>query len=107
VVDDFLPCKVGKNGKLNFPFSKSTDDEKEIWVMLLEKAIAKIHGSYEAIEDISAEDSFQYIVGGPSLTYQISEYKVDIARGDSKEERLDKLWNLIDFANKKGWVITV
>lgn len=41
VVDDLFPYCVHKN---NWAFARSVD--REIWVLLLEKAWAKIYGSY-------------------------------------------------------------
>jgi len=43
VIDDLFPTH---NGKPIF----SKNNQNEIWVMLLEKAYAKIYGSYQAIE---------------------------------------------------------
>jgi len=42
VVDDYFPFNEKKN---DWAFSRCSQ-EKEIWVLLLEKAWAKIHGSY-------------------------------------------------------------
>ena len=42
VVDDYFPFCERKN---DWAFSRSSQ-EKELWVLLLEKAWAKIHGSY-------------------------------------------------------------
>lgn len=42
VIDDYFPWCAHKN---NWAFSRSSN-EKEIWVLLLEKAWAKIFGSY-------------------------------------------------------------
>jgi hypothetical protein len=44
LVDDYLPCK---NGKLMFAASRNG---AEFWMCILEKAWAKLHGSYLAIE---------------------------------------------------------
>ena len=45
VVDDKIPCRNGKP-----VFCRNNDGEYEIWPMILEKAWAKVHGSYEMIE---------------------------------------------------------
>jgi hypothetical protein len=40
IVDDYIPCKIDGTPK----FSRATGDE--LWVLLLEKAYAKLHGNY-------------------------------------------------------------
>lgn len=40
------------------------------------------------------------------MNYNIEDYMKDITRADFMEERVDKLWKVIDTANKKGWVTT-
>ena len=42
VVDSYIPCRNGK-----FIFSSANGNE--LWVIILEKAWAKLHGSYERI----------------------------------------------------------
>jgi hypothetical protein len=50
VVDDYFPFVKTKGGKEIFAFAKSKVGENEIWVQLVEKAWAKLCGSYEACE---------------------------------------------------------
>ena len=50
MVDDYFPFIKTKAGKVVFAFSKCKDGENEVWVQLIEKAWAKLCGSYEASE---------------------------------------------------------
>ena len=59
-VDDYLPCK--KNGQLAFANSKNG----EFWVCILEKAWAKLHGSYAAVVGGAPNLAFSQITGCPA-----------------------------------------
>lgn len=50
-VDDYFPCFV--NGGPIF----STTAENELWILILEKAYAKLHGSYLALRGGYALDA--------------------------------------------------
>lgn len=107
-VDDFIPFKKNKVDEDKLAFGKSTVGENEIWMILLEKAIAKALGSYEAMENKSVEKGFNILAGGPTVNYLLHDFEKDIARaGELKEERIDKLWEIINKANKLGWVTTL
>lgn len=108
VIDDYLPFKKNKDDEWKLAFAKSSKGENEIWMMMVEKAWAKVCGSYEATELTTIQEAFEALAGGPTNSYTIDHYKGDIRRqGKAKEERLDKLWRIFDEANRKGWVTTV
>lgn len=107
-VDDFVPFKKNKVEEDKLAFSKTTKGENEIWMILLEKAIAKVYGSYEAMENKSVEKGFNLLAGGPSVNFKMHDFKKDISRaGELKNERVDKLWEIVNKANKQGWVTTL
>jgi hypothetical protein len=64
VVDDFFPFDE-RPEKDNWAFG-SVKKEWSIYVNVLEKAIAKTVGSYEAIEGGKAYQAFSYLTGFPS-----------------------------------------
>lgn len=62
VIDDFIPCKYGQPA-----FTKGHGNE--LWVLLLEKAFAKIHGSYERIESGSSDIAMRDLSGAPASSF--------------------------------------
>ena len=66
VVDDYIPCK---NKKVIFSHAHGN----ELWVILLEKAWAKIHGSYERIIGGQAHETLRDITGAPAWEYLSSD----------------------------------
>ena len=90
LIDDYIPC-YGSWGK-NFAFSSTNGNE--LWVILLEKAWAKLNGNYARVIGGDPHEIFEV------LTNSYSE-KIKFKKG-----REDKLWSSLEDAQKKGFLIT-
>ena len=70
VVDNFIPCREGR------PVFSSANGN-ELWVIILEKAWAKVHGSYERIEAGFADNVMRDLTGAPSYDFATDEDDLD------------------------------
>lgn len=75
VVDDYFP--FDERPEKDKWAMASTGNDWEIWVNLLEKAYAKVLGSYEAVEGGKAYQAFFVLTGFPSDCLTHNEYEVN------------------------------
>ena len=66
IVDSYLPCFKGA------PIFSSAHGN-ELWVLLMEKSWAKVHGSYERIIGGQAHQTLRDLLGAPAYEHETSE----------------------------------
>ena len=82
IVDDQLPF-IG-----DFPAFSRCRNPNEYWVPLVEKAYAKLHGSYQAIDCCNVEDVCLDLTGGSCLSMNVLAEKQEDPTGCSLWEKL-------------------
>lgn len=94
VVDDWIPCE--SPGKPAFATSRKRN---ELWVSLLEKAYAKLHGSYEALEGGLVQDALVDLTGGAGeeIDMRSAEAQIDLASG--------RLWSQLLRFKQEGFLL--
>ncbi|VFQ85158.1 unnamed protein product [Cuscuta campestris] len=94
VIDDWIPCE--SPGKPAFATSRK---KNELWVSILEKAYAKLHGSYEALEGGLVQDALVDVTGGAGeeIDMRSTEAQIDLASG--------RLWSQVLRFNQEGFLL--
>ena len=93
-VDDYFPCWPGGGPA----YSRSHGNE--LWVLLLEKAYAKLHGSYAAIKMGWAYEAMLDLTGTPYATIRFEDPDVQQRYKDGK------LWEQLVHWDEEGYVMS-
>ncbi|XP_047321349.1 calpain-type cysteine protease DEK1-like [Impatiens glandulifera] len=94
VVDDWIPCELPSK-----PAFATSRKGNEVWVSLLEKAYAKLHGSYEALEGGLVQDALVDLTGGAGeeIDMRSSQAQIDLASG--------RLWSQLLLFKQAGFLL--
>ena len=90
IVDDYIPCYGGWGKNFSFTYTNGN----ELWVILLEKAWAKLNGCYARIIGGEAHEIFEMITNTHSE-------RIKIKSGQEQE-----IWNKLIEGEKKGYIMT-
>eukprot|EP00930_Biecheleria_cincta_P039443 TRINITY_DN27122_c0_g1_i1.p1 TRINITY_DN27122_c0_g1~~TRINITY_DN27122_c0_g1_i1.p1 ORF type:complete len:1791 (-),score=286.76 TRINITY_DN27122_c0_g1_i1:25-5397(-) len=90
-VDDFLPTKYGQCA------FASAGTKQEAWVQVLEKAYAKLHGSYDSIEGGFVNDGLVDMTGGIGEQIRLQDSKASLHDGT--------LWSQLKGLNEDGHLL--
>ncbi|KAJ3692452.1 hypothetical protein LUZ60_012802 [Juncus effusus] len=94
VVDDWIPCEAPSK-----PAFATSKKRNELWVSILEKAYAKLHGSYEALEGGLVQDALVDLTGGAGeeIDMRSAQSQLDLASG--------RLWAQMMFFKQEGFLL--
>ena len=90
VVDDYIPCL--KNSR-NSAFTHCRGADNEIWVGLIEKAWAKVNGSYAMTIAGLPSEGMSSLTEAPTVTYIHKKFDAD------------KIWNILYEADRLDHII--
>ena len=72
VIDDYLPLIKHPDGRLTTLVAGDVDD-KSLWGLLAEKALAKFHGNYSNLHGGYADAGLRTLTGAPYKEYKHKE----------------------------------
>jgi calpain-15 len=93
IVDDYFPC-FPNGGPM---FSRSNGNE--LWVLLLEKAYAKVHGGYKTLTGGLPHEAMMDLTGCPAMSLSFKEEKVQQMFNSGK------LWELVKHCDEEGYLL--
>jgi hypothetical protein len=95
VVDDYFPCDG--NGTPCFAQLPANGD---FWCLIVEKAFAKLHGSYQGIIGGHTNEALQAFTGGVPITIHMHEGGFEKMATKKKKSTEQKIWNLLNDISK-------
>lgn len=94
IVDDFFPCLPQGTPV----YSRNVGNK--LWVLLLEKAYAKLHGSYKAIKVGWSIDALANLTGAPQKDFRMSELAT------MNEDERNALWDYFQECQDQQYILS-
>lgn len=88
-IDDFFPCKPQSEPLV------ARSPGNEIWVLILQKAVAKLYDGYNNLSQLNISDYLMLLTGMPSETYDLKEMISLI----DKQQMFKKIKRMVDKYN--------
>ena len=98
IVDDYLPAFKRNKSPC---YAQTKKEEKEIWVMLLEKAWAKVNGGYANIISGLPCEAMEVLTGSGSLIYDLEKLE-----GEDVEDYKYEIIKNVQLADQNNSLIT-
>lgn len=95
-VDDYIPC-YPNGGPM---FCRASGDE--LWVLLLEKAYAKVHGNYCQLRAGFVSHGMEDLTGAPTRDYRFPKERHNY---DAIKDFAEDLWQKLTYADNRGWIM--
>jgi len=102
IIDDYIPCieseEAEEEGEKKIVPSFSKNKSNDIWVVLLEKAFAKLFGNYHNIDGGCLSEAMSVLTGAPTKFFKEK-------KGCGKS-LVNQLWEFIDHNLKNNFPVT-
>jgi hypothetical protein len=94
-IDDYMPCQLNST-----PLFTRTNGN-ELWVQLLEKAYAKLHGGYNQLKSgFHPNEALQDFTGFPTVVYDLAD------KAAGKLAQSDKLFKVFEHYFDEGYLMS-
>ena len=95
VVDDYFPYDTETSTWAFSQPSRSLERKNEIWALIIEKAWAKVFGTYQRIEAGTAGEALYPLTGCPMHNFEMSQLK-----------DIDGFWKRLRFVDARNFPVT-
>lgn len=108
IVDDYVPIfSYEENGKAQFYFSSPDLEKREIWMILLEKALAKAYGGYDRLYNGASNYVLRDLTGAPVVTESIIHIAEKQKITEREEKHMNELFKKISKMLERGYILSV